>query len=117
NRFHFTNVMEKLIAESFALACAFDQASDIDELDRGWRDFFRMGNLCDSRQSRIGYRDDPDIRIDRAERIIFGWRLVSARDRVEKRRFPHVRKTDNSSAKHVSSVAAVSGARKFQRWR
>ena len=109
--------MEKLVSQSFTSACAFHQTGDIDELDRGWRDFFGVGNLGDSSQSRIGHRDDADVRIDRAERIILRRRFVSARDRVKERRFPDVRQTDNSSAEHVSSVAAVSGARKFQRWR
>ena len=40
NRVHFANVMEELIAQALARACAFHQSSDIDELDRGRRDFF-----------------------------------------------------------------------------
>ena len=40
DRVHFANVMEKLVSQAFARACSFDQAGDIDELDRGWRDFF-----------------------------------------------------------------------------
>jgi hypothetical protein len=36
---HFANVVEKLIAQPFARARAFDQSSDIDKLDRRRRDF------------------------------------------------------------------------------
>ena len=115
DRVHFANVMEKLVSQSFARACAFDQAGDIDELDRGWRDFFGVGNLCDFFQPRIGHRDDSDVRINRAERIIFCWRFVSAGDRVEKRRFPDVRQSDDSSAEHeVRTLPRAQKNRNFQ---
>src|SRR5439155_11385551 len=43
NRVHFPNVMEKLVSQAFARACSFHQAGDIDELNRGWCDFLRVG--------------------------------------------------------------------------
>ena len=103
DRFDFANVMEELIPEPFARARAFDQTGDIDKLDCRWRDFFRVGNLGDFFQSRIGHGYDADVRIDRAERIIFRRRFVRACDRIEKRRFPDVRQSYNSSTKHLAT--------------
>src|ERR1051326_1113525 len=62
-----------------------------------------MGNFGDRGESRVRHRDHSDVWIDRAERIIFCWRLVSARDRIEERRFPDVRQTDNSRAQHSAT--------------
>ena len=45
DRVNFANVMEKLIAQSFTCACAFDQAGNIDKLDRGRHDLLRMRNF------------------------------------------------------------------------
>ena len=40
DRVHFADVAEKLVAEPFARARAFDQPGDIDKLDRGRRRSF-----------------------------------------------------------------------------
>ena len=95
---HFPNVMKKLVAQPFARARAFDQTCDVDELDCRRRDFFGVRNLCDFRQSRVRHSDDTDVRINCAEWIILRRRFVRARDRVEKRRFPDVWQSNNSSA-------------------
>ena len=45
DRVHFADVAEELIAESFAGARAFDQAGDVDKLDRGRNDLLRLRHL------------------------------------------------------------------------
>ena len=57
-----------------------------------------MRNLRELFQSRIGHGDDADVRIDRAERIIFRRRFVRAGDGVKERGFPDIRQSDDSSA-------------------
>ena len=42
NRVNLANVMEKLIAQPFPCARAFDQTGNIDKLDRGRHDLLRM---------------------------------------------------------------------------
>src|SRR5207237_7472054 len=107
NRVHFANVAEKLIAKSFARARAFHQPGDVDKLDRGRHDFLRMRKPREDVESCVGHGHHADIRIDRAKWIIFRRRFVRSGDGVKKRRFSDVRQTDNSSAEHAFSVAAV----------
>ena len=45
DRVYFADVAEELVAEAFARARALYQAGDVHELDRGWDDFLRMGEL------------------------------------------------------------------------
>src|SRR5690349_8214380 len=100
NRVDFANVTEKLISQTLAGARAFDQAGDIDKLDRRRRDFFRARNRGDLFQSRVRHGHHADIGVNRAERIILRWRFMRAGNSVEQRRFPDVWQSDNSSAKH-----------------
>ncbi|KAF5408777.1 MAG: hypothetical protein Udaeo2_10310 [Candidatus Udaeobacter sp.] len=112
DRVHFANVMKELISQAFACAGAFDQASDINEFDRSWNNFFGMRNLRDLFQARIRHGHNAQVWIDGAKRIIFRRRLMRARDGVKKRRLSDVWKTNNSGAKHDFFVAAVSDGRK-----
>src|SRR5438270_8772203 len=115
DRVDFADVTEKLIAESFAGTGAFDQTGDVYELDRGRHNFFRARHLTKLFQTCIGHGHDADVRIDGAEGIILRRRFVCARDGVEQRRFPDIRQSNNSGAKHdyLSSVAAVYDRRKI----
>ena len=106
NRVHFTNVVKELIPEPFTCAGAFDQAGNVDEFDRSWDNFFRMGNLRDFLQARIRHGHNADVWIDSAKRIIFRRRLMRPRNGVKKRRLPDVWQSYNSGAEHDSVVAA-----------
>ena len=100
NRVYFADVMEKLVAESFARARAFDQTGDIHKLDRSRHNFFRARHLAEFFQPRIGHANYANVGIDCAKGIIFRWRVVRPRNRIEQRRFADVRKSNNSSAEH-----------------
>ena len=70
DRIDLTNVGEKLIAESLARGSAFDNACNIDELHR--RRYHTLG-LHDGSQliePRVRHRDDADVGIDGAKRIV-----------------------------------------------
>src|SRR5207237_9979959 len=96
----FADVVQELVAQSFACARTFYQSGDIEKLDRRRHDLLRMRNRGDFFETRIWHADYAEIRIDCAEGIIFRWRLVRARDRVEKGRFTDVRQSNNSGAQH-----------------
>ena len=100
NRVDLPNVTEKLVAESFARARAFDQSGDVDKLDRRRHDFLRMRHFCQDIETRVGNGHDADVWIDGAEGIILCRRFVRSGDGIEKRGFPDVRQADNSSAEH-----------------
>src|SRR5437763_7416496 len=100
NRIDFANVTEELIAEAFARTRPFNESSDINELNRGRHNFWRMRDLSKSRQTRIWNGDDADVRINRAKGIILGWRFVRARNSVKERRLADVRQSDDTSAQH-----------------
>jgi hypothetical protein len=92
--------MKELIPKPFTCAGAFDKAGNIDEFDRGWDNFFGMGNLRDFFQTRIRHSHNADVWIDGAKGIIFRWRLMRPRNGVKKRRLSDVWKTNNSRAEH-----------------
>ena len=100
DRIHLANVAQELIAETFPRARSLDEARDVDELDRRRNNFLRMRKFRERFKSRIGYGDDAEIWIDRAERIIGSLRFACARDRVKERGFPNIRQTHDSSAQH-----------------
>ena len=53
--------------------------------------------ICRERvELRIGHRDDADVRVDRAERIVLG-RNFRGGERVEQRRFTDVRQSDDAA--------------------
>src|SRR5205814_4983985 len=66
----FADIGEELVAETFALRGAADEASDVDELDLRLDLLRRAGDLPDAVEPRIGHRDAADIGFDRAERIV-----------------------------------------------
>src|SRR5438094_5253089 len=59
-----------------------------------------MRKLREDLESCVGHGHHADIRINRAEWIIFRRRFVRSGDGIKKRRFPYVRQSDNSCAEH-----------------
>ncbi len=100
DRVHFADMAEELVAEPFARARAFHQPRDVHELDRGRDDLLRAGQLREHFEPRIGHGHDPEIRVDRAKRVVRRLRFSRAGDGVEERGFPDVRQSDDSSAQH-----------------
>ena len=97
---HFADVTEKLVAQAFARARAFDQASNVDELDCGWNNFLGARELGKHVEARIRNADHAEIRIDGAKRIVCSRRFVGPCDSVEEGRFADIRQPNNSSAQH-----------------
>jgi len=60
---------EEPVPEPFTFMGVFDEAGNIDKLDRGLNDLFRLEKLRQSEQSPVGDRNDAHVRIDRAKGI------------------------------------------------
>src|SRR5690606_6521888 len=82
--------------EPFALARAFHEARDVDELDDGRQDALGLHDLRDRLEPRIGHRYDADVRVDRAERVILG-RDLGGRQGIEERRLADIRQPDDAA--------------------
>ena len=103
DRIDFAEMTEKLIAEPLPFRGAAHQPRDIDEFELGRDDLRRFGEAGAHRQTLIGYRDPPDIRLARRERIFRRLCRLRRGQRVEQRRFPDIRQADNTAVKtHVS---------------
>jgi hypothetical protein len=75
-------IAEKLVAEAFALAGTFDQASYINELYRSRDDFLRVDQFFELIEALIRHYDHTCIRLYGAEREIGSLCLAGA-DRVK----------------------------------
>jgi len=64
------NVTEELVAEAFALAGTFDEASDVDELHGGGDERLGLDEGRDFAKALIGHCDDTGVGIDGAERVV-----------------------------------------------
>jgi len=60
------------VAEAFALVGIFDKAGNIDKLDGGLNDLFRLREFREAEQSPVGNRHDAHVRVDRAKGIWLG---------------------------------------------
>ena len=86
----FADAGEEPVAQSFALRRPGHQSRDVHELD--CRRHRALGT-CDCRDAvepRVGHRDDADVRLDGAERVVL-CRRRRAGQRVVQRRLPDVR--------------------------
>jgi putative MATE family efflux protein len=90
------DVGEKLVAQPFALGSPTHQAGDIDEIDRGRHDRFRMVELDQGVEAWIRHLHHADVRLDGAERIVGDGRS-GRRQRIKKRRLAHVGQADDSA--------------------
>jgi len=105
----FTDVGEELIAQTFALGGARDQTGDVDEFDDGGLDFGGMSDVGKRREAGVGHRDDADVRLDGAERVV---RRFDARfgQGVEKSGFANVGQANDAAFEaHVGSSSAGFG--------
>jgi len=93
------DVREELVAEAFALAGAFDDAGDVDELHGGG---VGLDHGDDAVHAVVGYGHDADVGIDGAKRVVRGLGFRS-RKRVEDGGLSDVRQPDNSAVqRHVA---------------
>ena len=82
HRVHFADMGQEFVAQSFAVRRAFDQSRDVHEFEYGRRDLFAVIQRREFVQPLVRHRDDADVRLDRAERIVRALR-ARLRDRIE----------------------------------
>ncbi len=86
NGVDLTDGREELVAETFALAGAGDEAGDVDELNCGGNDDAGLGDGLEDVGALVGDDDDTDVGIDGED--------------VEESGFAHVGQADDTSFKH-----------------
>ena len=89
------DVRKELVAEALTLGRALDKACNVDEFDRGGREFLRLMQVAQPLQTRIRHGHDADIRIDGAEGVVIGGNARIC-DRVEQRGLADVRQSDDT---------------------
>ena len=92
----FADVREELVAEAFALARARHQTGDVDEFHDCRQDALRLDDFRQRFQARVRHFDDPDVRLDRAERIVLGGD-ARLRQRIEQGGLADVRQADDAA--------------------
>ena len=110
----------KFVAQPFSLRCSFDQSGDIHELESGGNNDLRFGNPGTTLSKRgIWHRDDADVGINRAKRIIGRLGFARAGDRVKERAFANIRETNYSSFEHKRGLSerAIRFFRRLRRLR
>ena len=95
-----TDVAEEFVAQAFALARAFDETSDVHELDGGRYQLRGPGELRQHGEALIRHGHDAGVRLDGAEGIVGCLRLAGAGDSVKKGGFANVRKAYNTGSEH-----------------
>ena len=69
DRVDLADVGEELVAETLALAGAFDEPADVDDLDRGVHDVLRLRHRGEPVEPLVGHLGDADVRVLRGERV------------------------------------------------
>lgn len=69
------DMAEELVAETFTLGRAFDDAGDVDELHGGGDDRVGFDHGDDAIHARVRDLDDADVGVDGAEGVVGGLRL------------------------------------------
>ena len=72
------DMSEKLVAEPFAFACAFDEPRNINEFHRGGNDFGGMFEFRQIIKPLVRNGNDSGVRFDCAERKVRGNRAAFA---------------------------------------
>ncbi len=94
--FGFTDVGQKLVAETFTFGRAFHQARDINEFHRRRQDALRFDDFSQLVQTRIGHRYDTGVRLNGTEGEVgrFNTRFG---ERIEQGGFADVGQTDDTA--------------------
>ncbi|MNC47453.1 hypothetical protein D3C75_965160 [compost metagenome] len=95
NGIHFTDMGQELVAKAFALAGALHQTGDIHEFEGSWHDAVRIDNLRQLLETLIGNLHHAHIGIDRAKRVVGGFR-PGLGNCIEQRRFAYIGQSDNT---------------------
>jgi hypothetical protein len=106
NQVGFADVAEELVSQSFARACAFDQAGDVNEVDVRRGRLFRFQNLRDAVQPLVGHQDNADVLLDGGERVEV-YAGAAGREKIEERGLADVGQTDDADLHGVSAGVPV----------
>src|SRR5690606_31321516 len=110
----FSDIREELIAKPFALACPFDEARNIHKLNSRGYYLLASGERSKLCKPRIRHAHHSHCRVDGAKRIVFRGH-ASFSKRIKKRGFPHVRKTDDTDAKHSADLTALGAFAQYEK--
>ena len=88
------NVAEELVAQAFALTCAFDQSGDVDELHGGGHGAVGLDEAGDAVEPLVGHGDHADVGIDGAERVVGRLRFCCG-EGIEDGAFADIRQSDD----------------------
>src|SRR5205823_13459594 len=94
DRIDLADVRQELVAEAFPLRGATHQSGDVDELNDGGDFLLGPHQLEQPVQAGVGDIDDPDVRLDGAERIVLRRRGLRRGQGVEQGRLADVGETD-----------------------
>ena len=99
------DVAQERVALALTLRRAADEPCDIDELDRRRNHLFRLVQLHQLVETGIRDRDNADVRVDGAKRVIRRFRLLVG-EGVEEGRLTDVRQADDANGQsHGPSLA------------
>src|SRR5205085_6358972 len=106
DRVRLANVGEELIPEPLPLRGAAHEARDVDDLQIGEYRLLRLREIGELDEPPVDDRHDPDVRLDRAERIVGALRAGGG-ECVEDGRLADIRETDDAYGKtHCARVNA-----------
>ncbi len=91
------NVGKELIPQPLTLRGSGHEAGDIHELNSRRHDLLRVHDVGELLQARVGHRHDPDVGVDRAERIVLG-RDLRPGESIEQGRLADVRQAHDAAA-------------------
>src|SRR5690606_33421264 len=66
------DVGQELVTKAFAFGSACYQAGDVHEFHHSWQHTFRLDDFGQGGQTRVRHLDHTDVRLNGAERIVFG---------------------------------------------
>ena len=95
NRIALADVRKELVTESLPLRRAFDKSCNVDKLNDRRRDLLCMIQVPKQLQTLVRHRDNPNIRVNRAERIVCGF-CPGFRQGIKQGTLSNIRKSDDS---------------------
>ena len=107
DRIDLTNMRKELVAEPFAARGAADKPGDVDEFELGRDDLSRFREAGADCEPLVGHGDAPDIRLDRAERIIRRLCGSGRGEGVEQGRFADIRQADDAASESHGSARLI----------
>ena len=102
------NVAQELVPQPLALGGPAHEPGDVRKVHRSVNDAPALANLGELLHPRVGHRHRRLVRLDGAEGIIRRLRILRPRQRIEQRRLPNIRQTNNTNGKtHRHAPIAV----------